>query len=246
MDFQSELVQQGNWLFRWRSYLPIAFLVPLAYGIATMCWPFESYAFHEFCEMAALGVSLFGVLVRAITVGHTPAGTSGRNTHGQVAEELNTTGIYATVRHPLYVGNFLIGFGVVMVPMELWLMFCYTLAFWLYYERIVAAEEAFLRQKFGDAFDAWAQRTPTFIPKITAWTKPSLPFSLRNVLKREYTALALVVLCHTMIEAIEHPVVEHQFIYEPFWATLLTVTLIAYFLLRYLKRHSTLLQVEGR
>ena len=32
--------------------------------------------------------------------------TSGRNTHDQVADSLNTSGIYSIVRHPLYVGNF--------------------------------------------------------------------------------------------------------------------------------------------
>ncbi|MGB8874133.1 MAG: hypothetical protein WCC75_12145, partial [Desulfobaccales bacterium] len=41
-----------------------------------------------------------------------PRGTSGRNTQGQVAETLNTTGIYSLVRNPLYLGNFLIWLGL--------------------------------------------------------------------------------------------------------------------------------------
>ncbi|MCO6042787.1 isoprenylcysteine carboxylmethyltransferase family protein [Aeoliella sp. ICT_H6.2] len=246
MGIRSEMVRQGNWLFRWRSYLPIVFLIPLAIGIATMRWPFGSYTLHEYCEFVSLAVSVLGVVVRAITVGHTPVGTSGRNTHGQVAQSLNTTGIYATVRHPLYLGNFLIGLGVVMVPAELWLVLVYVLTFWLYYERIMAAEEAYLAEQFGEEFDNWAAVTPAFVPSLWRWNKPSLPFSLRNVLKREYTALALVVLCHSLIETLEHLVIDRTFKFESLWASTLALAVLGYFVLRGLKRHTELLQVEGR
>ena len=246
MGMDKEMVDQGNWLFRWRSYVPIAFVAPLAIGVATMHWPFNSYALHEKLEFVCMAISILGVLVRVMTIAHTPAGTSGRNTHGQVAEHLNTSGIYSMVRHPLYLGNFLIGLGVIMVPMQPWLIGLYVLMFWLYYERIMMAEEDFLRQKFGEAFDQWAKQTPAFIPNPLGWTKPELPFSLRNVLKREYTAVALVVLCHALVETLEHLVIEHRFKLEVMWACCLAFTMMAYFFLRHLKKHTTLLHVEGR
>lgn len=246
MGIGSEFVRQGNWLFRWRSYLPLIVLAPLGIGVATMKWPFGSYRIHEYWEFISLMVSLLGVAVRVITVGHTPHGTSGRNTHAQVADSLNTTGIYSTVRHPLYVGNFLIGLGVFLLPMEGWLVAIYTLSFCIYYERIMAAEEHYLRGKFGTEFDDWAIRTPAFIPNPRLWTKPSLPFSLRNVLKREYTALGLVILCHAMIETLEHVVIDHTFPIEPLWASVLALTGMSYLALRALKRHTRWLHVEGR
>lgn len=247
MGLQDELVRQGNWLFRWRSFLPIVFVVPLAIAVLTMEWPFGSYKFHVFWEHVSLGVSLLGVLVRVLTVGHTPIGTSGRNTAaGQIAETLNTTGIYSTVRHPLYLGNFLIGLGAVMVPFQGWLVAIYSLSFWVYYERIMLAEEEFLRRKFGDAYGAWASQTPAFLPKLCRWTRPSLPFSLRNVLKREYTALALAVILHVVIETVEHLVIDGRFKFEPIWFAMLMTTLFAYFSLRTIKRHTLWLHVEGR
>lgn len=246
MSFQDEMVTQGNWLFRWRSYLPLIFVIPLSFAVVNMRLPFGSYVLHERWEVVALGISILGVLVRVITVGHTPAGTSGRNTHGQVAETLNTTGIYSIVRHPLYLGNFLIGLGIVTVPLQVWLAALYVLAFWLYYERIVVAEEEFLRSRFGEAFAHWAQETPAFIPNLHLWKEPVLRFSIRNVLKREYTALALVVICHATIETMEHLVIDHEFRFELGWATLLGSSILLYLLLRILKRHSRLLHVEGR
>ena len=135
---------------------------------------------------------------------------------------------------------------VALVPAEAWLAALYGLAFWLYYERIMAAEESYLKEKFGDAFDAWVARTPAFVPRLRNWTRPALPFSLRNALRREYTAATLIVLCHTAIEVAEHLVIEHEFKLELVWMLMLGIALTGYVVLRTLKRHTHLLHVEGR
>ena len=111
----------------------------------------------------------------------------------QVAESLNTTGLYSVVRHPLYLGNFLMWLGVALFPRSLSFVAAVVFAFWLYYERIMIAEEAFLRERFGERFDAWADRTPAFIPSLRRWTRPRLAFSLRKVLRKEYNGLLAVV-----------------------------------------------------
>ena len=64
-------------------------------------------------ESIALYIGLFGVLLRLYTVDFTPNNTSGRNTsEGQIADELNTTGLYSLTRNPLYVGNFFMWMGL--------------------------------------------------------------------------------------------------------------------------------------
>jgi len=66
-------------------------------------------------ELIFLGVSILGETIRIFTVGYAPRNTSGRNTiAGQIADELNTSGIYSLVRHPLYLGNFFIWLGPVL------------------------------------------------------------------------------------------------------------------------------------
>ena len=246
MGLQNEFDRQGNVLFRWRSFLPMALIPLLVMTVVDKRLPFGSHFAHEFIEYFALGVSFVGLFIRIYTVGHTPAQTSGRNTKSQVAETLNTTGIYSIVRHPLYLGNYLIGLGIVMVPAVWWLVVIYTLSFWLYYERIMFAEEAFLRNRFGEAFSEWAAVTPAFIPNVSLWQKPSLPMSYVNVLKREYTALGLIVLIHGSMEAAEHLLLEHRLPFEPFWTTLILVSLGGYVVLRFLKKNTELLKHAGR
>jgi len=76
-----------------------------------------------------------------------PKNTSGR-TNSLIAERLNTTGMYSIVRHPLYLGNFLIVFGIVLFIQVLWFGIIVLAGYWFYYERIIFAEEEFLRKRF--------------------------------------------------------------------------------------------------
>lgn len=142
MALIEEMERSGNWLFRRRSFLPLvlfAAAIPVVYLSVPCCQDgrFEATWFWAGC----LSVSFLGQIIRAITLGYTPRGTSGRNTkEGQVAETLNTRGIYSTVRHPLYVGNFFMWMGIVLFADSPWFSIVVALAFWLYYERIMFAE----------------------------------------------------------------------------------------------------------
>jgi protein-S-isoprenylcysteine O-methyltransferase Ste14 len=205
---------------------------------------FQTY-FHECWEFICLGVSFLGLAVRVVTIGHTPARTSGRNARRQVANQINTTGIYSIVRHPLYLGNFLIGLGITLVVMVWWLPAIYALLFCVYYERIMFTEEMFLHRKFGLAFDEWAQATPAFWPTLSGWRRPDLPFSFRNVLRREYTGLAVVIFAHSGMEFAEHELVRN-YPWEMFWSVFASAGIITYLILRLLKRRTTLLDVPGR
>jgi len=245
MALDEEFRKQGEWLFRWRSFLPCV-LIPLI-GIAIAQTDVSAVTpFGEKWDYICLAISFFGLFVRIFTIGYVPGHTSGRNTKRQIADELNTTGIYSIVRHPLYVGNYLIGLGISMVQFVWWLPVIYSLAFWIYYERIMFAEESFLHQKFGDAYRRWASSTPAFIPRFSQWKKPSLPFSWLNVLRREYSGMMVVILCHAGQECIELFLITHRIVWEVFWATLLFGGLTIYFVLRWLNRSTTLLDVPGR
>ena len=246
MLLKNRLVKEGNWLFRWRSYLPTAAIPLLLVAIDENAWPLHSHARHDLWDLACLLVSFAGLAVRVLAVAFAPAGTSGRSTKRQSAKTLNTTGLYSTVRNPLYLGNYLIALGVVLTPMAWWLPVIYTLTFWLYYERIIMAEEAFLCERFGDAFTAWAEKTPPFVPRLSQWRPPAESFSLRSVLRREYTGLALIILLHCGAEEFEHWIIERRLVVEPYWTAMLAFGVIAYFTLYGLKRHTILLDAPGR
>ena len=113
MALRSEFKKQGDFLFKHRSYFPVLFLLV---GLCVSLY--DEYiesdipkTFEiEYYEFIALAISLFGLLIRVKTIGHTPKHTSGRNTtEGQIAKQLNTSEMYSLLRHPLYLNNFLCG-----------------------------------------------------------------------------------------------------------------------------------------
>ena len=197
MALQEELKTQGDFLFKNRSYLPLIILV-----IGLSVFIHSEYQnkiidnrIPELFNYIWLSISLFGLYIRVVTVAHTPKNTSGRNTkEGQIAEQLNTTGIYSIVRHLLYLGNFFMWLGVAMLTNNTWFVIAFILLYAFYYERIMYAEESFLIQKFGDTYLDWAKNTPAFIPSFKYYQKAKYPFSIKKALKKEKNGLAAVFL----------------------------------------------------
>lgn len=193
MALKEELREQGDFLFAHRSYLPLA-LVVLGLMLEVHQERFDlagrESLVAEVLEGASLAVGLLGLSIRVLTVGHTPHKTSGRNTaEGQVAEVLNTTGAYSLVRNPPYLGNYLMWAAVAMATGSLWFLGLFSLVFWVYYERIVFAEEEFLRERFGARYLEWAESTPAFLPRAVSYRRPEVPFSWRKVARNEKNGL---------------------------------------------------------
>lgn len=246
MHTSERLAQHGEWLFRWRSYLPLLFFPILLLAAKQSEYFFGMRLYDLVWELSCLAVSMFGLLIRAYTVGHTPKGTSGRNTKRQVADSLNTTGIYSIVRNPLYVGNFFMMLGVIMFYNVWWCLAIYVPLFILYYERIIVAEEKFLYERFGRAFQEYYSRTPAVIPNPRLWQAPDYSFSLRNVLKREYSGFFAILASFAFLEFWEDFTERHYFYFDPVWLNILLCGLIVYLILRSLKKYTKLLHVEGR
>jgi protein-S-isoprenylcysteine O-methyltransferase Ste14 len=127
-------------------------------------------------------VLLPGLLIRALASGHV-----------RKNEALATSGPYAYMRNPLYLGSLLIGIGFAVAARS-WLVGIGLLAmFFAIYLPVIRHEEDFLRQHFSE-FDEYARRVPRLFPKLvspSAGTDISSGFSLELYLKhREYNALA--------------------------------------------------------
>jgi protein-S-isoprenylcysteine O-methyltransferase Ste14 len=245
MPMRESLRRHGDWLFRRRSYVPVALLPIVAAAVAASAHPVP-LARERAWELACFALSFLGLAVRAWTVGTAPFGTSGRNQGRQVAEQLNTTGPYSLVRNPLYVGNALMWAGVVLYARSVWLALAVAVAFWMVYERIIFAEEEFLRERFGAVFTAWAAATPAFVPRLRGYRSAALPFSFRNVLKREYSGLFALVILFTA-EVLEWRwVATGRWHADPVWLSAAAVSAVLYLTLRTLKRRTRLLHVDGR
>ena len=187
-----QLVAQGLWMFRWRSFLPLAILPLVALALFEL-WAggARTSGLTEGLDIAALVIALAGLALRGLAVGYAPRGTSGRNTTKQRARQLNTSGIYSLVRHPLYLANFLMFLGFVLAVHVAWLVLVGVALYALYYERIMMAEEDFLHTRFGAKYAEWAAATPAFVPRPRGWRRPERGFSWRRVLRAEFNGLAL-------------------------------------------------------
>ncbi|MEQ9641953.1 MAG: isoprenylcysteine carboxylmethyltransferase family protein [Alphaproteobacteria bacterium] len=243
----------GQWLFRWRSFAPLI-LTPVALVALAEAAKLESRfgdAYDQAWFLACLALSLSGLAIRWATVGFAPAGTSGRNTRGQRAEVLNTTGLYSLVRNPLYLGNFVAIIGVVMAMSVWWYVAIASLAYWLYIERVIAAEEAYLAGKFGRAYDDWMARTPAFLPKLSGWRSPTAAFSVRTVLRREYNGVMAIATAFLVQEAVldlwfEHESLGEWLVEDRAWVMVFAIAAATFAVLRTLKKHTRLLHVPGR
>lgn len=238
--------KSGNWLFRRRGQMPVLLFiiaVPAIYGTdyASMK-PLEVSAFNY----SAYILSLTGLLIRAYTIGTTSKGTSGRNTRQQVAEQLNVSGIYSMVRHPLYLGNYLMWIGIVVFTKNFSFIIAVSLLYWLYYERIMFAEERFLERKFGQQYLDWSQMVPAFLPKFSGYTRSDIPFSFKSILRREYSGGLAMVTGFVFVELIiNYRLWETWYLSKKFiwvFAAAIAVTLV----LRSLKHYTRLLDEEGR
>lgn len=239
-----ELEKTGNWLFKRRGSLPLLVFIPAA--IVILFGAPGKYSFNLVNEMIFLAVTMTGLVIRAVTVGRTPKGTSGRNVKGQIASELNTTGIYSSLRHPLYLGNFFMFIGPVLFVRDIWFSLLFALAYWLYYERIMFAEEQFLRGKFGDAYDKWSLTVPPFIPSFRNLKPANLPFSFRNVLKREYNGFANIFITFAFLDFVRNYAISGDYFLTPVWMWLLISSMVIWLVLRILRKKTTLLNVQGR
>jgi protein-S-isoprenylcysteine O-methyltransferase Ste14 len=246
MPLREEYQTAGEWLFRWRSYCPILLLgVVLLVTFNAFQYPADTHRWHVVWEAFCVATSLLGLMVRVVTVGFVHSATSGRNTKSIRTEGLNTCGMYSVVRHPLYLGNFIMWLGVAMFPRVWWLVLVVCMAFWLYHERIMLAEEEFLRERFGTAFLQWATRTPAFIPRPAAWRPPVLPFSLRTALRREYSGLFAIIATFSSLQFVGDYSLNRRLTFDPLWVEVFTATLGLYLLLLGLKKKG-LLDVVGR
>lgn len=238
--------KSGNFLFRWRGQFPLVlvlFAIPVIYTTNIDAIP---SVFKAFFTIVGISLSVAGFLVRVITIGTTPKGTSGRNTTGQVAEVLNTAGIYSVVRHPLYLGNYLMWIGIVVFTYNIYFVIIASLAYWLYYERIMFAEERYLEKKFGAIYTNWSMNVPAFLPDLRMYLKGTVPFSIKSVLRREYSGVLATVLCYTLIDHFRFYVEWLDYDLDKTSLKVLVVTVILVFILRSLKHYTKLLDEADR
>lgn len=147
----------GGWLFKHRTAVPL----PLA--LALVAAPPEAAASPWWLWVGA-GVASAGELLRLWTVRH--IGVISRTRSDRLGP-LVSSGPFARVRNPLYLGSVALWSGFALSARLPWLALVAALALGLEYHAIVRWEELLLGNRLGDAYRRYAATVPRWVP---AWS----------------------------------------------------------------------------
>lgn len=180
------LVRYGNLMFRWRNTIFPVVLLALFFAFRPV-WPGGSERSDNLLDLAGILVALAGQALRVAVIGYKYIVRGGKNQR-VYATDLVTSGFFAHARNPLYLGNILVLLGLFLVHNSPWVYAIGIPFFLIGYIAIVAAEEDFLRGKFGAAYDAYCRDVPRWIPRLGGLSQSlaGIPFNWRRVILKEY------------------------------------------------------------
>ena len=188
------MIRLGRFLFRYRGVVFTA----IALGILAFSRPkylLGRADLDHWMDVVGVFVALFGLAVRAATIGYEYIVRGGRNRQ-VYADNLVQGGIYAHTRNPMYLGNCLmfLGWALIVNAPEFYIV-ALPLAV-LFYAAIIAAEEQFLREKFGAQFEAYCARVNRILPRFHGFRSSvaDMRFNWRRVLAKDYSTIFLSVL----------------------------------------------------
>lgn|SRR5262245_21722672 len=185
MDVHSWNVAIGNFFFHYRNYL---FPVILVSG-ALLLQPqilFDSVIADQILGILGAGIAMLGEAVRITTIGFKYIHRGGKD--GQVhAYRLVRDGVYGITRNPMYVGNALIVLGMIVLFGSPWGYFVLIPFFLFVYQSIVAAEEHYLRNTFGQEYRDYENAVGRFLPTLSRVRESfsGMSFDWKRVVRQE-------------------------------------------------------------
>jgi len=110
--------------------------------------------------MTGSAIAIVGELIRLWAAGHL-----------EKSKEVTQSGPYRYTRHPLYLGSSLIGIGMAVVSNNLIVAAVVITYLVLTLTAAMRSEEAHLREKFGDAYDAYAEKRAPKVERSFSWQR---------------------------------------------------------------------------
>lgn len=143
-------------MFRQRTSIPL----PLA--LALLLIPADNAGDSSMFAAGALIVAA-GETLRLWAVHHIGAIS---RTRSDRLGPLVSTGPFAFVRNPLYIGNIALWVGFAVCATLVWLVPIFVVILSLEYHAIVRWEEELLESRLGDAYRGYAVRVPRWVPNL--------------------------------------------------------------------------------
>lgn len=180
------MIPFGNFFFKYRDYLfPVVFL-----ALASAVKPFQFAGeplYDHLADALGLGIAISGQALRAAVIGYAYIKRGGKNKQ-VYADGLVVEGFFAHCRNPLYVGNLMVLIGLILVHGGPLFVAIGSLFYLFAYRCIVAAEENFLRGKFGAQYDEYCARVGRFWISFKGIGKSleGMEYDWKRVVRKEY------------------------------------------------------------
>jgi len=237
--FKRFLLASGQFFFRFRNALfPVVLLVMMVTTRPAQL--FGNETLDRFALAAGILLLLGGEAFRLLVIGYAYIRRGGRNRE-VFANQLVTRGFYCHTRNPMYVGNYCMVLGPVLIYGSLWGYVVVAPLFAYIYLAITNAEEVYLRDKFGAAYEDYARRVNRFIPNLRglAGSLSEFSYDWRRALVKEYgtfcfTLLSVLILLAWKIAWV-YGYEQHKALIESLCAGCVPI-LIFYGVVRYLKK----------
>jgi protein-S-isoprenylcysteine O-methyltransferase Ste14 len=183
------MITLGRLFFRFRNTV-FPLLIVFALLVCTPVRLLNDAGSDAWMDIAGVLVALLGLVVRGMTIGYEYIVRGGRNRR-VYADTLVQGGVYAHTRNPMYLGNGLLVLGCALIinAPEFYLVALPLTV--LAYGSIIAAEEAYLRDKFGGEFDAYCRRVNRIVPGLAGWRRSmaGMRFNWRRLIVKEYNTI---------------------------------------------------------
>lgn len=201
---KTPLIRIGDFFFKWRNNaFPLILILALVF-FAPATTLFGSASLDTLRDWLAIAVVILGLFVRFSTIGWAYIIRGGVNKE-VYADKLVISGYFGMCRNPLYVGNVLIAVGMMLLHGHWVVMIGGIGLFLLIYISIIAAEEHFLRAKFGAEFDAYCASVSRWVPDLSrhAEVTKGMQFSFMRSLVNDYATIATSLLFIVILHLVE-------------------------------------------
>ncbi|MEQ8402481.1 MAG: isoprenylcysteine carboxylmethyltransferase family protein [Roseitalea porphyridii] len=204
MQQKSLWVKIGDFFFRYRNAVFPVILVVLFLGFAPPAQYFDRENLEEWKDLAAVCITLSGLAFRAAVIGFAYIKRGGLNKR-VYADDLVTEGFFGVCRNPLYVGNMLIYAGVFLTHGDPYVVVIGIASYYFIYESIIAAEEFFLRGKFGAGYAAYCRDVPRWLPdwRQIKHATAGMDFNVKRVVMKDYTTAANAAMALLLLQLLE-------------------------------------------
>ncbi len=180
------MLKLGEILFRMRDYTPIPFVIVM------IIYP----SVNQTSLLAGTLLILLGEFIRIKGVAHI-GGVSRTKTYS-TGRKLITSGLFSHVRNPLYIGNFFLSVGLVVVSnVHPFFTAFFVLFFFMQYIPIVTWEESNLKNVFGKEFEDYISKVPRWIPSFSnkyGISEVVAPDYKKAVKSEKNTLIAIIIL----------------------------------------------------